>query len=88
LVWAIGDVSKAINEQATASLEKAGPQALPVLVRLFNSQKATPQRRMIDVMGTYKSKKAQTLEFLSSVNPTTPQMRFAIEDATLALKQK
>lgn len=87
LVWAIGDVSKAINEQASASLQKAGSKALPVLVRLFPSQKVTPQRRIIDVMGTYKSRKDQTLEFLGSVNPTTPQMRFAIEDATDALSQ-
>ena len=87
LVWAIGDVSKAINEQASSSLQKAGSKALPVLVRLFPSQKVTPQRRIIDVMGTYKSQKAQTLEFLSSVKPATPQMRFAIEDATEALKR-
>jgi len=87
LVWAIGDVSKAINEQASAALENAGPKALPVLVRLFPSQKVTPQRRIIDVMGTYRSQKAQTLEFLASVNPATPQMRFAIEDATEALSK-
>lgn len=85
MVWALGDVSKSINEQAMKSLERVGYQSLPVLTELFESQKATPQRRIIDVMGTFKKQKQKTLAFLETVKPSNQYIRFAIEDATQAL---
>lgn len=85
IVWALGDVSKKINEQAMKSLERVGYKSLPILTKLFHSQKATPQRRMIDVMGTFKKDKQQTLAFLTKVKPGNQHIRFAIEDATEAL---
>ncbi len=84
-MWGMGDADSRIQKAARASLERAGSRALTTLKKGFTEQSATAQRRLIEVMGTFTSDKAATLAFLKTVQPSTPQMKFAIEDATAAL---
>jgi hypothetical protein len=85
MVWALSDVSKSINQQAMASLEQVGYKSLPMLEVLFAQQKSTSQRRMVEVIATFKQEKQQSIQFLASIKPSGDRVKFAIEDALEAL---
>ncbi|WP_283787498.1 hypothetical protein QNI23_012440 [Bermanella sp. WJH001] len=87
MIWAIGDVSSQINQAASNSLIQAGYKAFPTIRKLYSSQKPTPQSRLIEVIGTYKTIQASALEFLTSITPADNNIKFSIEDSIAALKE-
>ncbi|MGK0474682.1 MAG: hypothetical protein ACJAYV_000327 [Oleispira sp.] len=86
LVWAISDLDGEVNKKAQATLEGIGAQSLPHIVSDFAQQKPTAQRRLVEVVGTFNSKKKEALKFLKTVKPSTEQLRFALEDSIAALQ--
>ena len=87
MVWAIGDVSSNINKAAKNSLMLAGYKAFPTITKLYHLQKPTPQKRLVEVIGTYKKIKTPALEFLTSITPADNSIKFSIEDSIAALKE-
>jgi hypothetical protein len=45
----------------------------------------TGQRRIVNVIGTYKNNQPEAKAFLSSITPANDYIRFAIEDAQVSL---
>lgn len=86
LVWAIGDVDGEINKKAQATLESIGAKSMPFIISVFDQQKSTARRRLVEVMGTFSEDKKDTVKFLKTVKPDTEQLRFAVEDSIAALQ--
>ncbi|WP_344799976.1 hypothetical protein [Litoribacillus peritrichatus] len=85
MVWGLGGASKKTQDQARASLTHLGSKALPQMIVEFDQAKQYVQRRMIEVMGTFKTDRAKTDNFLKQVKPANNHIRFAIEDARESL---
>lgn len=86
MIWALADIDGEINQQAQGSLQKVGDAALPVIKQHYQHVKSTAQRRLIEVMGTFSNNKAESLAFLKTIQPHTPQQKFALEDSIAALE--
>lgn len=86
LIWAIGDLDGEINRKAQQALVSIGSSALPHIKAGFDQQKPTAKRRLVEVMGTYNQDKKQTVAFLKTVKPESPQLKFAVEDSLAELQ--
>ena len=86
MVWFTGDLERNISKKAEQSLTLVGGQALETIRQHYPTLKPTAQRRLITVIGSFLDNKEQSLEFLRSIKPETPQQKFAVEDAITALQ--
>jgi hypothetical protein len=82
MLWALGNVDRAVSSQAEASLTANIDEALPHMINSYAQLKSVAQRRMIRLAGKARSNKALAEQFLSGIQPDDVHTQFAIEDAT------
>ena len=87
MIWGLGGIGKKTQKQAMANLTHIGAEALPQMMNTYEQIKPVAQRRMVDVIGTFKTDQAKADHFLKTLVPENDYIRFAIEDARELLAQ-
>jgi len=88
LIWSLGDADKRIRESASNYLKETSYHSFFTMQSEFESQTPSIQKRMIEVMGEFVYHKSDIERYLKRLEPGTPEMKFAIEDAIMALNSQ
>lgn len=88
LIKSLADFDHRIPEEAALALQALGSPAFAAMQRQFNQQAPLVQRRMVKAMaamGSSVAEPASVIRFLKSIDIKDDYMRFAVEDALMAL---
>ncbi len=85
MIWGLDGKTKHVQEAAIQAMTNVGAKALPIIQQEYYKVSQTGQRRIVNVIGTYKNNQPEAKAFLSSITPANDYIRFAIEDAQVSL---
>ncbi|MFC3151458.1 hypothetical protein ACFOEK_10510 [Litoribrevibacter euphylliae] len=85
MVWGLDGKTKHVQEAAIEVMTQVGAKALPMMKEEYSKISQTGQRRIVNVVGTFKTKQSDAQLFLASIKPANDYIRFAIEDAQISL---
>ncbi|GLQ30447.1 hypothetical protein [Litoribrevibacter albus] len=85
MVWGLGGITKEVQDVSVRVMTRVGAKALPVMIEAYPKASQSAQRRIINVIGTFKTKQSDAQIFLASITPANEYIRFAIEDAQISL---
>lgn len=85
MVWGLDGKTKQVQETAIEVMTNVGSKALPIMKEEYAKLSQTGQRRIVNVVGTFKTKQSDAQLFLASIKPANDYIRFAIEDAQISL---
>ena len=81
MIWGVSGKTQQVQQASQSALIKAGYETFPLIKASFYEFDSTTQRRLIEVIGKFKTNSKDVAAFLNTIEPKTERMRFAIEDA-------